>query len=120
MAAKEEKRQQKRYILDKSFTLHHLGEPCRVVDISETGLGISYIGGEDWPERITLEYSLSPESETRKSVTCRTVWESRMDFYKTRREEVVRRRGLEFMEPNTGEVDELHRHLRNLAEGQAY
>jgi hypothetical protein len=116
MGTKAEKRIQRRILLEDLFTLHHQGKPCRVVDISVTGLGISYISGEDWPEKITLEYSLNQESGQKRLVQCRTVWETTMNFYKTRTEEVVRRRGLEFIEQGSGDVGELHQHLRSLAE----
>ena len=114
MAAKAEKRLKNRLTLDDSFTIHHQGEPCRLVDISVTGLGISYLGGEGWPEKITLEYSLAPEAERKRLVMCRTVWESSMEFYKIRSKNTVRRRGLEFIEPGSEDVDELHRHLKSI------
>ena len=116
MAAITEKRIQSRYVLDDSFTIHHKGSPCRVVDISETGLGISYIGGEDWPEKIVLEYSLARESGRKRFIKCRTVWESSMVFYKTRGEAVVRRRGLKFLESGSGDVGDLDRHLKSKAD----
>ena len=116
MAAIAEKRRQSRLIMDDSFNIHHKGNRCRVVDISGTGLGVTFIGGEDWPKNLTLEYSLSSEAEQVKSIKCRTVWESSMDFYKARSEEKVRRRGLEFMEPGSGEVAELRDHLTKIAQ----
>jgi hypothetical protein len=115
MAAIAEKRLKRRYLPDGSFTIHHGAKPCRVVDISITGLGISYIGGEDWPEHITLEYSLASDSGRKRLVKCRTAWESSMDFYKIRSEESVRRRGLEFIEPGLADVVELYRHLKSMA-----
>ena len=116
MGKTSDKRVQQRYMLDDSFTILHQGEPCRVVDISIAGLGISYIGGEDWPEKITLEYSLAGDTGRKRLVKCRTVWESSMDFFKTRGEEIVRRRGLEFIEKGSGDVDELHHHLKSMVE----
>jgi len=115
MAAIAEKRLKRRYLPDDSFTIHHGAKPCRIVDISVTGLGISYISAEVWPERINLEFSSTPESGRKRLVKCRTIWESSMDFYKIRSEEVVRRRGLEFIEPGSEDVDELHRHLKSIA-----
>jgi hypothetical protein len=115
MAAIAEKRLKRRYLPDGSFTIHHGAKPCRVVDISITGLGISYIGGEDWPEHITLEYSLASDSGRKRLVKCRTACESSMDFYKIRSEESVRRRGLEFIEPGLADVVELYRHLKSMA-----
>jgi len=103
-------------LLEDSFNVRHEGKTCRVVDISQTGLGITYIGPDDWPEYMTLEYSLGQGSEKARLVKCRTVWESTMDFYKTRALEIVRRRGLEFMEKESRDVDDLHRHLRSMAE----
>ena len=103
-------------MLEDSFTVRHQGKPCRVVDISQTGLGISYIDPDNWPERLTLEYSLDQGSGQMRLVECRTVWESTMSFYKTRAKETVRRRGLEFMEKGSRDVDDLHRHLKSMAE----
>ena len=87
-----------------------------MVDFSSTGLGITYIGGESWPEKITFEYSLKPEEGQMRSIKCRTIWESSMDFYKARTDEKVIRRGLEFLEPDSGAVAELHSHLKKLTE----
>ena len=116
MVAIAEKRIQRRYMLDDTFTIHHKGALCRVVDISVTGLGISYIGGEDWAEQITLEYALASESARKGQVRCRTVWESTMDFYRTRGEEKIRRRGLQFIEPASGDAEQLRIHLQRMAE----
>ena len=116
MAAIDEKRRQGRITMDDSFNIRHKGNQCRVVDISGTGLGVTFIGGEDWPKNLTLDYSLTPEAKQVKSIKCRTVWESSMDFFKARSDEKVRRRGLEFIEPGSGEVAELHDHLRKIAE----
>ena len=116
MTAKAEKRRQSRLTMYDSFTIHHRGSSCRVVDVSLSGLGVTFIGGEDWPEDLTLEFSLSPDSERMKSVKCRTVWERSMDFYKARNDEKVRRRGLKFMEPGSGEVEELFQHLEKITE----
>jgi len=116
MADKAEKRIQQRFFLDDSFTLSYQGESCRVVDVSAAGLGISYISERDWPEKITLEYSPAPEPDLKKAVLCRTVWESTMSFYRTRGKEVVRRRGLEFIEKGCEDVNDLHRHLKSLAQ----
>lgn len=109
-----EKRKQKRLTLDKSLTIHCLGEPCRVADVSLTGLGITFISGEDWPENITLEYSLPQQANQKRLVQCRTVWESGMPFYKTARGVTIRRRGLEFVESGSGAVHELYHHLKTM------
>ena len=116
MVATTEKRLKNRLTMESSFNIHHKGNQCRVVDISGTGLGVTFIGGENWPKNLTLEYSLSSEAEQIKSIKCRTVWESSMDFYKARSEEKVRRRGLEFIEPGSGEVAELCDHLTKIAQ----
>ena len=102
--------------MDDSFNIQHKGNQCRVVDISGTGLGVTFIGGEDWPKNLILEYSLSSEAKQVRSIKCRTVWESSMDFYKARSEEKVRRRGLEFIEPGSGEVAELRDYLTRIAQ----
>lgn len=109
-----EKRTQKRLILESSFTVHRGEDRCRVVDISDSGLGVTYISDDNWPENITLEFSVDPEKEQKKALRCRTVWETSMDFYKTRSDEIVRRRGLIFVDPDSGEVRELNRHLKEM------
>ena len=117
MTAITEKRMKNRLTMESSFNIHHKGSPCRVVDISSTGLGVTFIGGEDWPEKLTLEYSLgSSDSGKVGLVTCRTVWETSMDFYKARNEETVRRRGLQFVDPDSGDVEELNRYLKEIAQ----
>jgi hypothetical protein len=109
------KRQKDRLTLDKSFTVYCLGESCRVANVSKTGLGITYIGGEDWPERITLEYSLPQDGTQKEHIHCRTVWESEMLFHMVGSKVIIRRRGLEFIDPESETIDELHRHLRNIS-----
>jgi hypothetical protein len=111
-----EKRLRNRLTLESSFNVFHKGSPCRVADISPSGLGVTFIGGEDWPENLTLEYSLGSADGRMGLVTCRTVWETSMDFYKARNEEIVRRRGLQFVDPDSSDVEELNRHLKNIAE----
>jgi hypothetical protein len=114
MAAKTEKRKRGRIVPEGSFSVYHQGQSCRLVDISPMGLGISYLGGEDWPESIDLEFSLSEKPEQKRRVRCFTVWEASMDFYRTRSEEIVRRRGLQFMEPGSDDVNELNRYLEKM------
>ena len=99
MSAGADKRSEKRLTMEDSFTIHHEGSACRVVDISGSGLGVTYIGGENWPGKLTLEFSLDEESGRVRKLKCRTVWESSMDFYKVSSEEIVRRRGLAFTDP---------------------
>ena len=53
-----EKRHQDRLKLDRLFNVYFSGEPCRVADVSESGLGIVFLEGEDWPKNITLHYSI--------------------------------------------------------------
>jgi hypothetical protein len=115
MTAITEKRIKNRLIMESSFNIHHKGSPCRVVDISSTGLGVTFIGGEDWPEKLTLEYSLGSEKGRMGLVTCRTVWETSMGFYKAPKEETVRRRGLAFVDPDSRDVEELNRYLKEIA-----
>jgi len=102
-----ERRKQKRLTLDESFTVHFQGEPCRVANVSLAGLGVTFIGGEDWPESITFEYSLFQEANQKKLVQCNTVWECAMVFFKNGRENIIRKRGLEFMDQTSVAVDEL-------------
>jgi hypothetical protein len=116
MNAITEKRMKNRITVESSFNVHHKGSPCRVVDVSRSGLGVTFIGGEDWPEKLTLEYSLGSHSGRVGMVTCRTVWETSMDFYKARNEEIVRRRGLQFVDPHSSDVEELNRYLKEIAE----
>lgn len=116
MAVIAEKRMRNRLTMESSFNVFHKGSPCRVADISSSGLGVTFIGGEDWPEKLTLEYSLGSVNGRMGLVTCRTVWETGMDFYKTRNEEIVRRRGLQFVDPDSGDVEELNRYLKKIAE----
>ena len=110
-----EKRLKDRLIMEPSFNIHYKGSPCRVVDISSSGLGITFIGGEDWPEKLTLKYALSSETGKVGLIKCRTIWETSMDFYKARNEEIVRRRGLQFVDPESGSVEELKRYLKEIA-----
>ena len=110
-----EKRQQDRLTLDKSFTVYCLGEPCRVADVSKTGLGITFIEDEGWSENITLEYSLPQDETKKKHIQCRTVWESTMLFHKIGGKMIIRRRGLEFVDPRPRTIDELHRHLGSIS-----
>ena len=109
-----EKRHQNRIPLDATFTVYYREEPCRVADISKAGLGITFIGDEDWPEEISLEYRLQSDETQRMSIQCRTVWESSMSFYKTAKYEIIRRRGLEFVEPDSGAIKTLQRHMESL------
>ena len=117
MAGVTEKRSENRLIMESSFNIHHEGTPCRVVDISSSGLGVTFLGGEDWPETLTLKYYLGSEADRMGMVKCRTMWETSMDFYKARNEEIVRRRGLRFVDPDSGNVEELGRYLKKIAEG---
>lgn len=86
------------------------------MDISESGLGVTYISGEDWPAKLTLEYFLESGTDSAGLVKCRTVWETSMNFFKGRNDEIVRRRGLEFLEPRSRDVEQLYQHLKQMAE----
>lgn len=102
--------------MESSFNIHHKGNPCRVVDISPSGLGVTFMGGEDWPEKLTLEFKVGSEAGRMGLVQCRTIWEASMDFYKARNEEIVRRRGLQFVDPDSSDVEDLNRYLREIGE----
>ena len=106
-----ERREQKRLTLAGSSTLICRGESCLLVDISMSGLGITFIGDEGWPKNLMLEYSLPKESGRKRLIQCRTVWESNLEFYITGSVKTVRRRGLEFIDPGSEDVEELYRHL---------
>jgi len=110
-----EKRQQDRLILDKSFNVYCLEEPCRIADVSRKGMGITFFGGEDWPENITLEYSLHLDDVQKRYIQCQTVWESTMLFRKPITEITIRRRGLEFVDQSSWAIDELLRHLDSMS-----
>ncbi len=112
-----EKRKQERLHLEEFPTLIYQGEACLLVDVSLTGLGITFISDEDWPENITLEYSLPKESGRKWLLPCHTVWRSSSDFYKVASRKTIRRRGLEFVDPNSEDVDELFHHLDSKTAG---
>ena len=96
--------------MEETFTILHGESACRIVDISPSGLSITFLGGDDWPDKITFEYSLERDPPRKRNVKCHTVWETSMNFYKTNSDVIVRRRGLQFMEPESSDVKELHRH----------
>jgi len=110
-----ERRKQKRLTLDELFTVHCLGEPCRVANVSLAGLGVTYLGDEDWPENITLEYSLPQEANQKRLIQCLTIWECGMIFYRHGHEHIIQRRGLEFVDQRSVAVDELHCYLTDTA-----
>jgi len=107
------KRRQGRLKLDKLFNVYFSGEPCRVADVSESGLGIVFLEGEDWPKDITLQYSLILGVPRLRQIPCRTVWESSMLFHTIDHEVTIRRRGLVFLEPESGSIEVLNRYLES-------
>jgi hypothetical protein len=113
----EERRKMKRMILDESSILDFNGAACFIVDACTTGLGITFISATEWPEKLNLKYTLPHESGKERRVECRTIWESSMDYYKTGSTEIVRRRGLEFIDPDSENVDSLFRHLSAIEAG---
>jgi hypothetical protein len=104
------KREHKRLVLDDSSILRFRGKTCYLIDASRVGLGITFISDEDWPENMTLEYVLPQGSVQGGAVRCLTVWESRMDFFKLGCWETVRRRGLKFLDPESGNADMIYRY----------
>lgn len=106
-----EKRKQERLHLEEFPTLIYQGEACSLVDVSMAGLGITFISDEDWPEDIILEYPLPKESGQKWLLPCRTVWRSSSDFYRVASKTTVRRRGLEFVDPGSEDVEKLYNHL---------
>lgn len=102
------KREHERLVLDESSILQFRDRACYLIDASRVGLGITFISDEDWPENLTLEYVLPQGSVQRGVVRCCTIWESRMDFFKLGCWETVRRRGLKFLDPGSGNVDRLY------------
>jgi hypothetical protein len=109
------KRQQDRLKLEKLFNVYFFGEPCRIADISRSGLGIVYLEGEDWPKNITLQYSLHWGISRHRQIQCRTVWESSMLFHTIDHEAIIRRRGLVFLEPESESIDILNRYLESIS-----
>ncbi len=106
-----EKRKQERQNLKWSHTLIYQGEACQLVDVSMAGLGITFISDEDWPENIILEYSISKESGRKRLLQCHTVWGSSLDFYGFGSKKIIRRRGLEFVDPRSEDVEKLYNYL---------
>ncbi len=97
----DERRKQERLNLEEYPALIYQGETCQLVDVSMAGLGITFISDEDWPENIALEYSIPKESGRKRLLQCHTVWESSSDFYRVASKTTVRRRGLEFVDPDS-------------------
>lgn len=110
----EERRKTTRLSLGESSILDFNGAACFVVDACKTGLGITFISAVTWPEEIELKYILPREPEKERLVTCRTVWERSMDYYKTGSTEIVRRRGLEFVDPASENSERLFHHLSSI------
>lgn len=113
----KERRKFQRLILDESSLLDFNGAACYIVDACAAGLGITFISTNDWPVEIDLKYILPQESEMERHVRCRTVWESSMDYFKTGSTEIVRRRGLEFVEPDSENAGRLFDHLSAIGTG---
>ena len=109
-----EKRSQDRLKLYNLFNVYFSGEPCRVADVSETGLGIVFLDGEEWPRNITIQYSLHMGVDRLRQIQCRTIWESSMLFHMIDHEVTIRRRGLMFLEPESGSIDVLNRYLERM------
>ena len=109
-----EKRQQDRLKLDKLFNVYFSGEPCRIADVSGSGLGIVFMEGEDWPKNITLQYHLYWGILKSWQIKCRTVWESSMLFHTLDHERIIRRRGLVFIDEDPGSIDLLKSHLEEV------
>jgi hypothetical protein len=108
-----DRRELKRLTLGNPPTLVCRGEDCLLVDISLSGLGMTFICNEGWPANLMLEYSLPKESGRKRLVHCRTVWESTLDFHISGFVKTVRRRGLEFVDSGSEDVDKLHHHLES-------
>jgi hypothetical protein len=108
-----DRREQERLTPGKPPSLVCRGEDCLLVDISLSGLGMTFIGSEGWPEKLMLEYSLPKEPGRKRLVHCRPVWESTLDFHISGSKKTVRRRGLEFVDPGAEDVDKLHHHLES-------
>lgn len=113
----EERRKFKRFILDDSSILDFKGAACFIVDACAAGLGITFISTTEWPEEIDLKFTLPRDSEKERHVLCHTVWESSMDYYKTGSTEIVRRRGLEFVDPDSENAGRLFNHLSAVGTG---
>lgn len=107
----EERRKFKRLTLDDSSILEFNGADCFIVDACSSGLGITFISVFEWPEEIDLKFKLPQESGEERHIQCRTVWESSMNYYKTGSTEIVRRRGLEFIDPESETANRLFQHL---------
>ncbi len=106
-----ERRKQERLNLEEYPALIYQGETCQLVDVSMAGLGITFISDEDWPENITLEYSIPKESGRKRLLHCHTVWETSSDFYTLGSKKIIRRKGLEFVDPRSEDVGKLYNYL---------
>jgi hypothetical protein len=109
--AMDEKRKFKRLILDDNTIANYRGAACFIVDACASGLGITFISNSGWPQEIDLNFTLPQESDKERYVPCRTVWESSMGYYKTGSKVTVRRRGLEFIDPESENASRLFDHL---------
>ena len=107
----DERRKTNRIIPSESSTLDFNGSACFVVDVCRAGLGITFMSHVGWPDEIELKYTLPQESNKVRHIPCHTVWERSMEYYKTGSTEIVRRRGLEFIDPESENVDRLFHHL---------
>ena len=107
----DERRKQERQHSKWTHTFIYQGEDCQLVDVSMAGLGITFISDEDWPENITLEYSIPKESGRKRLLHCHTVWESSSDFYTLGSKKILRRKGLEFVDPISEDVGKLYNYL---------
>ena len=106
----DKRRKHERLILDEPSILQFHGKACYLIDISEAGMGITFISDEEWPVNMYLSYSLPQGPDRNGSVHCCTAWELKMDFFKLGCWETVHRRGLKFLDPASQDAEILYSH----------
>ena len=104
--SKDRRKHKRQNILEKTIA-HRNGQPGRVVDISTGGMSVTYAHPTRWPDKVTLVLVLPDEGGAIEGVSCRKVWESGIEFVTLHGARIIKTRGMQFEESDTGGVAEL-------------
>ena len=98
------RRKDPRFTIRENVLVRYSGRSGWILNVSRKGVSILYANPSRWPDHLTLDLVLPERDVMIGGLRCAKVWECGIDSIGFLGNEVLRRRGLGFVEPDSPKV----------------
>lgn len=101
------RREDPRFTIRENALVRYSGRSGWILNVSRKGMSILYANPSRWPDNLVLDLVLPEQDVAIVGLRCRKMWECGIDSIGFLGNEVLRRRGLGFVEPDSAKVTRL-------------